>query len=57
LISQLFEVPEKSVGLRRLRATVLQATSSGDKLVAQRSVLVPMLREARAHRSDRCCGT
>lgn len=38
--SQLFEAPDQSVGLLRLRATVLQATSSGDRLVAQRSVLV-----------------
>lgn len=38
--SQVFEVPDKSTGLLRLRATVLQATPAGDRLVAQRSVVV-----------------
>lgn len=38
--SQLFEAPGQSVGLLRLRATVLQATPLGDRLVAQRTVLV-----------------
>jgi len=37
--SQLFEAADKSVGLLRLRATVVQATAQGDKLVAQRSVV------------------
>jgi len=38
--SQLFEAADKSVGLLRLRATVVRATAQGDKLVAQRSVVV-----------------
>lgn len=38
--SQVFETPDRSTGLLRLRATVLQTSASGDKLVAQRSVLV-----------------
>ena len=38
--SQLFESADKSVGLLRLRATVVQATAQGDKLVAQRSVVI-----------------
>ena len=38
--SQLFESVEKSVGLLRLRATVVQASAQGDRLVAQRSVVV-----------------
>lgn len=38
--SQVFESPGQSQGLLRLRATVLQGTPSGDKLVAQRSVVV-----------------
>lgn len=38
--SQLFEAPDQSVGLLRLRATMLQATPIGDRLVAQRTVLV-----------------
>lgn len=38
--SQLFEAADKSVGLLRLRATVVQATAQGDKLVAQRSVVI-----------------
>jgi cholesterol transport system auxiliary component len=38
--SQLFETADKSVGLLRLRATVVQATAQGDRLVAQRSVVV-----------------
>jgi cholesterol transport system auxiliary component len=35
--SQLFETPEKSSGLLRLRASVTQASGTGDKLLAQRS--------------------
>jgi cholesterol transport system auxiliary component len=35
--SQLFETPEKSTGLLRLRASVTQASATGDKLLAQRS--------------------
>jgi cholesterol transport system auxiliary component len=38
--SQLFESPDKSVGLLRLRATVVQASTAGEKLVAQQSVIV-----------------
>ena len=38
--SQLFESADKSVGLLRLRATVVQATAQGDKLVAQRNVVI-----------------
>ncbi len=38
--SQLFESADKSVGLLRLRATVVQATAQGDKLVAQCSVVI-----------------
>ena len=38
--SQLFETPDKSVGLLRLRATLVQPSPSGEKLVAQRSVIV-----------------
>ena len=38
--SQLFESADKSVGLLRLRATVVQASAQGDKLVAQRSVVI-----------------
>jgi len=38
--SQLFETPGRSAGLLRLRATVLQATPSGERLLAQRSVIV-----------------
>jgi cholesterol transport system auxiliary component len=35
--SQLFDAPARSVGLVRLRATLVQVTVSGDKLLAQRS--------------------
>jgi cholesterol transport system auxiliary component len=38
--SQVFESPGQSSGLLRLRATVLKASSFGDKLLAQRSVRV-----------------
>lgn len=38
--SQVFESPGQSSGLLRLRATVLRATSTGDRLLAQRSVRV-----------------
>ncbi|MFM2274848.1 MAG: hypothetical protein RL211_720 [Pseudomonadota bacterium] len=38
--SQLFEAADKSVGLLRLRATVVQVTAQGDKLVAQRSLVI-----------------
>lgn len=38
--SHLFETPERSVGLVRLRATVLEATPGGERLLAQRSVVV-----------------
>lgn len=38
--SQLFEAPNQSVGLLRLRATVVQASPGGEKLLAQRSVIV-----------------
>ena len=38
--SQLFETPGQSVGLLRLRATLVQAGSSGERLMAQRSVIV-----------------
>ena len=38
--SQLFESPERSVGLVRLRATVVQALAAGDKLLGQRSFVV-----------------
>lgn len=38
--SQLFEAPDQSVGLLRLRATVTRASPSGEKWVAQRSVIV-----------------
>ncbi len=37
--SQLFDAPNRSVGLVRLRATVLQGTPAGDKLLGQRSVI------------------
>lgn len=36
--SQVFESPGQSSGLLRLRATVLRASSGGDKLLAQRSL-------------------
>ena len=38
--SHLFDAPEKSNGLVRLRATLLEATPAGEKLLAQRSVIV-----------------
>lgn len=38
--SQLFEAPDQSVGLLRLRATLVQPGPTGEKLVAQRSVIV-----------------
>jgi cholesterol transport system auxiliary component len=38
--SQLFETPGQSVGLLRLRATLVQPGSSGERLIAQRSVIV-----------------
>lgn len=38
--SQLFESPDKSAGLLRLRATLVQPGPTGDTLVAQRSVIV-----------------
>jgi cholesterol transport system auxiliary component len=38
--SQVFESPGQSSGLLRLRATVLKAGNSGDKLLAQRSLRV-----------------
>ena len=38
--SQLFEAPGSSVGLLRLRATLVRPSPSGDKLLAQRSVIV-----------------
>ena len=38
--SQLFTAPDASAGLIRLRATLLEETLAGEKLVAQRSVLV-----------------
>ena len=38
--SQLFEAPERSVGLLRLRATLTQASPSGDALLAQRTIVL-----------------
>lgn len=38
--SQLFESPQQSLGLLRLRATVLQAGPGGEKLLAQRNLVV-----------------
>jgi cholesterol transport system auxiliary component len=38
--SQLFSTPETSVGLVRLRATLLEITPAGEKLIAQRAVVV-----------------
>ncbi len=38
--SHFFETPGRSVGLIRLRATLVEATPSGEKLLAQRSVTV-----------------
>ena len=37
--SQLFSAPDASVGLIRLRATLVELTPAGEKLVAQRSLL------------------
>ena len=38
--SQLFDAPNRSVGLLRLRATLTQASPTGDTLVAQHSLVV-----------------
>ena len=38
--SHLFTAPETSVGVIRLRATLVEVTTAGEKLVAQRSVVV-----------------
>lgn len=38
--SQVFASPEQSMGLLRLRATLLQGTPNGDRLVAQHQVVV-----------------
>jgi cholesterol transport system auxiliary component len=38
--SHFFEAPERSVGLIRLRATLVETTPSGEKLLAQRSITV-----------------
>jgi len=38
--SQLFEAADRSVGLLRLRATLTRPSPTGEKLVAQRSVIV-----------------
>ena len=38
--SQLFEAPDRSVGLLRLRATLTQASPTGDALLAQRSIVL-----------------
>lgn len=38
--SHLFTAPEASVGLIRLRATLVEVTSDGEKLLAQRNLLV-----------------
>lgn len=38
--SQVFSAPDTSVGLIRLRATLFEITSSGEKLVGQRNVVV-----------------
>lgn len=38
--SHFFEAPERSVGLVRLRATLVETTPSGEKLLAQRSITV-----------------
>lgn len=38
--SQLFSTPESSVGLVRLRATLVELTPAGEKLIGQRSVVV-----------------
>jgi cholesterol transport system auxiliary component len=38
--SQLFEAPDRSAGLVRLRATVLEASATGERFMWQRSVVV-----------------
>jgi cholesterol transport system auxiliary component len=38
--SHLFEAPDRSAGLVRLRATLLEPTASGERLLAQRQVIV-----------------
>ena len=38
--SHIFTAPETSVGLIRLRATLIEQATSGEKLIAQRSVVV-----------------
>jgi cholesterol transport system auxiliary component len=38
--SQVFTTPDTSVGLIRLRATLIEQATSGEKLIAQRSVVV-----------------
>ena len=38
--SQLFSTPSSSVGLIRLRATLVEITPSGEKLIAQRRIVV-----------------
>ena len=38
--SQLFEAPDRSVGLLRLRATLTQASPTGDALLGQRSIVL-----------------
>ncbi|MDB5947456.1 MAG: putative lipoprotein [Ramlibacter sp.] len=38
--SQLFDSPAHSVGLLRLRATLLESTAGGEKVLAQRNVVV-----------------
>jgi cholesterol transport system auxiliary component len=38
--SQLFSTPDASVGLIRLRATLLEITPAGEKLLGQRNVVV-----------------
>ena len=38
--SHVFTAPDTSVGLIRLRATLIEQTTSGEKLIAQRSVVV-----------------
>ena len=38
--SHLFTAPNTSVGLIRLRATLVEVTPAGDKLVGQRNVIV-----------------
>ena len=38
--SQVFDAPERSVGLLRLRATLVRSTSAGERVLAQRNVVV-----------------